>query len=172
MFTGTRDKLTRIIGLGVLLTTFAGSALAATPGGYLGFSMGSSEVDTIKESDTSFKLTAGYNANQNLGIEIQVISFGSFFNGVGDVDVTGVSFDGVGYLPVSSQFSLFGKFGMISYTAKFYGLEDTGSELMYGLGGQFDINNNLAFRAEYENYNDISGSDISMLSAGIIYTFF
>jgi OOP family OmpA-OmpF porin len=171
MFTSTRDKLTRFIGLGVLLTAFAGSAAAATPGGYLGFSMGTSEVDTLNVDDTSFKLTAGYTANQNLGIEIQVISFGEFFNGIGNVDVTGVSFDGVGYLPVSSQVSLFAKFGMISYTAEFYGLEDTGSELMYGLGGQFDVSSNLAIRAEYENYNDISGSDISMLSAGIIYTF-
>jgi len=172
MFTGTRDKLTRLIGLGILLTAFAGSASAATPGGYLGFSIGSSEVDTISESDTSFKFTAGYNANQNLGIEIQLISFGEFFNGLGYVDVTGLSIDGIGYLPVSSQFSLFGKFGMISYRAELFGLEDTGSELMYGLGGQFDINSNFAIRAEYENYNDISGSDISMLSAGIIYTFY
>jgi len=166
-----RLKHFKMPGAVFLMMVLANGVSAAQSGGYLGFSIGTSEVETLNEDDSSFKLSAGYNMNEHLGIEIQAIGFGEFYNGTGYVDVSGVSFAPVGYLPLSRQISILGKLGMVSYTAELFGYEETGSALMYGLGGQLDLQNNLAVRVEWENYNDISGSDISLLSGGIIYTF-
>jgi OOP family OmpA-OmpF porin len=146
----------------------------------MGFNMGTAEVDTINESDLGYKFYGGYLGN-NFGAEFS-------FTGLGDgytpdnLDVSGLSFEFIGRLPIGSSFSLLGKFGIFWWTVEncdtgyyyYYcpsGTYNDGSDLTYGLGLQYDLNDRVSIRGEWQDFQDVNGSDISLLSAGLIYTF-
>lgn len=167
-------KISSILGLILGLVLFGGQfAHAAPPGGYIGFSLGSADVKEIDESDSAFKLYGGWTANQNLGLEIAFVDLGSYPTIFGPADTFGVAFDVVGYLPVGNNFNLMGKIGIFAWTVDvdLFNASDDGTDLTYGLGVQYDFNNRLSIRGEWEEFSDVSGSDISLLSAGILYTF-
>lgn len=159
-------KLTLLFGL-----MFLGGqpAQAASPGGYVGFSLGSADDDVLSESDTGYKLFGGYTANQYLGVEIAFVDLGEYENGL--LEQYGVAFDVVGYLPVTNNFNVLGKLGMFAWTVDVGPFSNDGTDLTYGLGVQYDFTNRLSFRGEWEEFADISGGDVSLLSAGVIYTF-
>lgn len=153
---------------------------AVNSGWYMGFNMGSAEVDTINESDLGYKFYGGY-LGENFGAEMAFVGLGDGYT-PDNLDVSGLSFEFIGRLPVSSSFSLLGKFGIFWWTVENcdtgyyyyycpYGTYNDGSDLTYGLGLQYDFNNRISIRGEWEEFNDVSGSDISLLSAGILYTF-
>lgn len=160
-----------------LLMLCANGASAVEPGGYFGFSLGSAEDDILNESDTGYKLVAGYTVNENLGGEIAFVDLGSYpiydpFFGPLTLDQYGVSFQGVGYLPVGSNLDLFGKFGLFVWTVDVGFATDDGTDLTYGFGGNLRMSDQLSLRAEWERFADISGGDVDLLSAGITYHFF
>lgn len=159
-----------VVLFGLLL--FVGQqAQAALPGGYIGFGLGSADVEEIDESDTAFKLLGGWIANQNLGLEVGFIDLGSYQSG--HTDAYGMAFDVVGYLPLGNNFDIMGKLGMLAWTVDvdILNASDDGTDLTYGLGMQFNVTNRLSLRGEWEEFADVSGSDISMLSVGVLYTF-
>lgn len=90
----------------------------------------------------------------------------------------------VGTLPLNEKFELFGKVGF----ASIYGQQDgtgiysttyseTTSNVMYGMGGQVNINNKFALRLQYEALGQrklapsATAVDISVTSLGLVYTF-
>ena len=165
----------------VCFLTFTLPAHAVNSGWYLGFNMGSAEVDVINESDMGYKFYGGY-LGENFGAEIAFVGLGDDYTPE-NLDVSGLSFEFMGRLPLGSSFSLLGKFGIFWWTVDncdpgyyyyYYCDEGTyidGSDLTYGLGLQYDLNDRVSIRGEWEEYKDVNGSDISLLSAGLIYTF-
>jgi hypothetical protein len=92
------------------------------------------EIDSgsakLKDSDTAFSLTAGYNFNQYLGAEVSYINFGTVeyrararvqqglntlmnASSSADIKTQGVALAGVGRLPVSDAFAVRTKLGLI-----------------------------------------------------------
>ena len=166
-------KIIATFGLILGLALFGGQiAHAAPPIGYFGFSLGSADDDVLSESDTGYKFFGGYTVNNNLGFEIAYVDLGQYVDGL--LEQYGVAFEVVGYLPVSSNLNLMGKIGMFAWTVDFAVLyaRDDGTDLTYGLGVQYDLNNRLYVRGEWEQFLDVSGGDVSLLSAGLIYTFY
>jgi OOP family OmpA-OmpF porin len=167
-------KMALISGLILSLALFGGQlAEAAPPGGYIGFSLGSADVKEIDESDSAYKLFGGWTANEYFGLEVAFVDLGSYPTFFGMADAYGVAFDVVGYLPLGNNFNLMGKLGIFSWTVDvdFLNATDDGTDLTYGLGVQYDFNNRFSIRGEWEEFTDVSGSDISLLSAGVLYTF-
>jgi len=164
------NKTTTALLFGMLLSG-GQAAQAAPPGGYIGFSLGSADVKEIDETDTAYKLVAGWTVNQNLGVDFSFVDLGTYQMGL--ADAYGVAFDVVGYLPLGNNFNILGKLGMFAWTVDvdIINASDDGTDLTYGLGVQYDFTNRLSLRGEWEEFSDVSGSDISLLSAGIIYTF-
>ena len=159
-------------GLVLILTFFGGQLVhAAPPGGYVGFSLGSADDDVLDESDTGYKIFGGYTFNSNFGLEIAYVDLGSYLDGY--LDQYGVAFDVVGYLPVGNNFNILGKLGMFAWSVDVDAIyaSETGTDLTYGLGVQYDFNNRLSIRGEWEAFDDVLGGDVSLLSAGILYTF-
>jgi OOP family OmpA-OmpF porin len=103
----------------------------------------------------------------------------------GDLRMMGLNLDLVGLMPLSEQFSVFGKVGAIySQTrGQFSGhgpvIIDTFQtrerevNYKYGAGIQYDFTNNLGLRLEAERYriDDSVGSrgDIDLFSVGVVY---
>lgn len=156
------------------------AAHAENTGWYLGFNMGSADVKLIDESDLGYKFYGGYML-QNFGFELAFVGLGDGYT-VDNVDIYGMSMQFIGRLPLGTSVSLLGKVGLFWWTVSncyygyyyydcYGGVYDDGSDLTYGVGMQFDLSRNLSLRAEYEEFVDVSRSDVSLLSLGVIFRF-
>ena len=144
---------------------------ASPPSHYIGFSLGTVDDDVLSESDTGFKYYAGLTLNNNLGFEVSYVDLGQYIDGT--LAQYGIAFQAVGYFPVSNSFNLIGKVGIFSWTVDvdgFYAYDD-GNDLTYGFGVQYDFDNRISIRGEWEQFSDVAGGDITLVSAGLLYAF-
>lgn len=152
------------------------------------------------ETDTSYKLFAGYKFNKNFAVEGGYADFGRFKAKAGGVIGTPVVIDGkitsyavfvdaVGILPLNDSFSVFGKAGAaythtkIKVTGSWAGFVDSASESdnevvpKLGLGAEYNFTKSVAVRAEYEHYfnvgdkNKTGESDVGVWSVGVKMAF-
>lgn len=168
--------------LAIVLATLAAPTFAQ--GGYAGLGFGQSSVDievdtslsslagvttTVEDSDTSFKLFAGYNFNDNFGVEVAYQNLGEMSVRYEDSvdfildtwEASALSVAGIGYLPINESASVFGKFGLArwdldaaetsSIPGVAGGVSESGIDPLFGLGFQYTVGN-VALRAEYERY--------------------
>ncbi|MDW7748882.1 outer membrane beta-barrel protein [Halomonas sp.] len=205
-----------------LIATAALAGLVASPafaqsyqynpveGPYLGAGIGHASLDndsldqlddagySTDDSDTGYKLFAGYQFNPNFAVEASYLDFGEFTadaaitDGVNvasesvKAEAEGFGFALVGKLPIQNGFSVHGKLGMIAWdgdaydTVKVNGqtfidtkLSADGTDPFYGIGAEYEIDR-IMMRAEYERY-DLSDSgedfEIDLFSASIGYRF-
>ena len=147
-------------------------------------------------SSTGFKLFGGYQLNRNFAVEGGYFDLGRFNYALSttpvgtfssDTRVRGLNLDLVGMLPLSDQFSVFGRVGA-AYAQSRANPTRTGALLLnnsstsrkdtnvkVGLGLQYAITEALAVRAELERYriNDPirNRGHIDMASVGLVYKF-
>ncbi|WP_280553379.1 porin family protein [Halomonas sp. 25-S5] len=200
-----------------LIATAALAGLVASPafaqsyqynpaeGPYLGAGIGHSSLDndTLNEwdsygvstddTDTGYKLFAGYQFNPNFAVEASYLDFGDFSasgssgpdNANIKLGVDGFGFALVGKLPIQNGFSVHGKLGMVAWEADLEGnatldgsyyrasAGEDGTDPFYGIGAEYEIQQ-IMMRAEYERY-DISDSgedfEIDLFSASLGYRF-
>ncbi len=166
--------------------------------GYFGVGIGQSNVDidttsstpgvTVTADDTSiaYKIFGGDKVTEYFGWELGWIDLGDFniyaTDGIDYLsqDAEGAAFyaAAIGYMPVSEDVTFFGKIGFARWDVDFSydsslgfipNESDSGTDLMFGVGGQFS-----AFRVEYERYTDVGdpdGEDIDVFTAAYILTF-
>jgi OOP family OmpA-OmpF porin len=168
-------------------------------GWYVGAAYGMTSFDidtagvtspTVDDSDTGFKIYGGFQFNKHLGAEVGYVDGGkATFSGSGipslgigafsgDLKVTAITFAAVGTLPLNEQFALFGKAGLAAWDAKasanVAGLsgaaDDSGTDLLYGIGARYNLNRNWGITLEYEAV-DVEDSGFNMVSLGVRYKF-
>ncbi|GAA5173967.1 outer membrane beta-barrel protein [Niveibacterium umoris] len=141
--------------------TFAGSALAADEGFYIGGNVGASKHDVsgvadVKDNPTTWGLYGGYDFNRNFAVELGYQDLGKAEAGGYQSKNYAVSTDLVGKLPVSDRFDVFGKVGLAYVDRKVegYGTEDSqsGTAAKLGLGAEFKATQNVGIRAEVAHY--------------------
>lgn len=179
----TTAKLLALCSLAVLLGATA--LPAAAQGWYAGISVGTTSVDvcddlvavgatSCDDTDSGLKLYAGNEISRNLGVELGWVDLGKVTasgpGGSAKVEVDGFQIAALGILPVNPRFSVFGKVGLylwdVSATGSGGSLSDDGSDIMFGLGLNWNLTQNLDLRAEWEQF-DIDGDDVSLISAGV-----
>ena len=121
---------------------------------------GSSE----KTSDTGFKIYGGYQFSKNWAVEAEYVNFGQYKEtepaAHSIVKASGFGVSAVGTLPLSDQFALFGKLGVLAKSTDTNDYNATGNSVysqskitaaaLLGLGAEYRFTQNLALRAEYE----------------------
>lgn len=131
-------------------------------------------------SPDALTASVGYRFQNNLNFEGGLTQVGSATattppgNGRVSVSQTIVSAVAVGLLPISKEFSLFGKAGVGVHNGEINGLPD---DLVLGFGGQVEINPKVSARVQYEmlgrakipTTND--KADMSRLSIGAVVNF-
>jgi OOP family OmpA-OmpF porin len=184
--------------LSLALTT--GSAFAqgrGDTGWYLGASIGQSTVDIegcgggvdCDDKDTSWRILGGYQLNRNFSIELGFHQFGdASASAPGErVDFEANAFElvGVGYLPMGSNFGLYGKAGFYRGETKASGntiafgpidVKETNTDFTFGLGLQYSFSPQLSIRGEWQRYADVGGgdieaSDVDVMSVGLVVRF-
>ena len=148
------------------------------------------------DNDTGYKLFGGYKFNRNFAVEGGYFDLGRFgFTATtvpagtlnGNIKLKGVNLDAVGILPITENFSAFGRVG-VNYAEARDSFSGTGAvnvlnsnpskreaNLKFGGGLQYDFTQSLGMRVEAERYriNDAVGSkgDIDLVSVGLVYRF-
>ena len=190
---------------GVLLAACGAQAqttdtrLRMDSGFYLGAGVGSSEMRDLcttvggacDDQDVSWNVFAGYQINRNWAVEAGYVDFGDattsgFVAGVpirARVRNKGAELVGVGLLPLSAHFSIYGKAGAFYYEsdatvsgAAFGSTSDNGWHLTFGLGAQYDFNGKFATRVEWQRYMEVTSgftdrADISVIRVTGRYKF-
>jgi OOP family OmpA-OmpF porin len=142
---------------------------------------GSSSID---KSGTAFGINGGYRLNRNFGVEAAWQRLGSFdyssaagadtINGKFEADA--LSLAGVGFYPLSSGWSVYGKAGLAMTDAKLSansgtgatpvsGTSHTGTGLLVGAGVTYDFNPGYFAKAGWDHYAHVG--DASTGSGGI-----
>lgn len=150
---------------------------------------------TDDDRDLGYKLFGGYQFNKYFALEGGYFNLGKFDYSLstptgtseGSIKVMGVNLDAVGILPVTENFSAFGRVGAHYAQAKdsfsssgSLSMTDTDpkkSDLNYkfGVGLQYAVTDAVGVRLEAERYriNDAVGNDgdINLFSIGLTYRF-
>jgi len=178
-------RIAKTLPLSLALAGLATPALALEQGDtYIGggFGMVTYEEDGIEDAEpTALIGRLGYGLFDNIAIE------GRLGFGLSDdtVNVLGVDVDldidqiagvyGVGHLPLSEQFSLYGlagfTYGEASASAFGLSFDDDDTDFSYGIGASVDFTDNVSGYAEWIQYFDESTYEISAITLGANYHF-
>jgi len=189
----------------------ATSAQAADTGFYIGGSVGQAEVSdfgaadldaelatlgitsssSTDDTDTGWKLFAGYRFMKYLAVEGAYTNFGeatahSIITPPGTVDTTleaeAWTVSALGILPLGDQFSLFARLGVNFWNVDISAVgtgggttaavsdDDDGTDMVYGVGAAYSFTNNLSVRGEWERY-DFDDGDVDLWSVGLGWNF-
>ena len=199
-----------IIALGfVMAASAAAGADAQNRGAYTGVSVGQSDVkfgdfglsglavsESRDETDTAYKLLAGYRLHRYFAVEGGYTNLGKFtdtFSGAGGTatvtaKAAGFHLDAVALLP-RDQWDLFAKLGAVHSTTKTSfsasgalpvpadDAKKTEWNFKWGFGAEYRFSRRLSWRAEYELVKSVGDpettgeSDVKMVSVGLVLRF-
>lgn len=147
------------------------------------------------DSDTGYKIFAGYKFTPNFAIEGAYLDGGevsasgtdsSLGQASAKIETTGFNIAAVGIYPISKRFSIQGKAGVflwdqdVSASSSVFGsgsTSESGNAGMFGIGGTFHVNDRFGVLVEWERFlsvgnKDVTGeSDVDFLSASLVVTF-
>ncbi len=198
----------------LLLATFVSPLMAQSDyhssGWYLGGNIGISTANvdeqkitqnltnysyTDEENDLGYKLFGGYQFNRYFALESGYFNLGKFDYVLstptgtvnGNIKIMGVNLDAVAILPITENFSAFGRVGAnyaetrdtFNTTGDFYFIDYNPNvrdlNYKFGAGLQYALSDTLGVRIEAERYriNDAVGNDgdIDLFSVGLTYRF-
>lgn len=158
-------------------------------------------IESVEDDDTAFKIMAGFALNQNFAVELSYADLGETVTEVTSTDVvdtdsqkdmievTAISLDMIGTLPITNKFSAFAKAGLTrtsldysyEYTDTFGAYKESGGSsddkigLHYGAGLGVQVIPALNVFAEYEVYQVKAGDDykedLASINVGARYAF-
>jgi hypothetical protein len=158
-------------GSGLIFLSSSANALESSYASsvYLGGAFGYARVEEGDFDDDTDVLKAfvGAKFNDYIGAELAFNDYGKAQENGLKSDLSGVTLAAVGYLPLSDSFDLFAKVGSLWWNndLSFLGLtrDTSGNEIYFGIGGQFNLNEQIAFRVEMERYDaDLDASEIGI----------
>lgn len=129
-----------------------------------------------KTSDTAYKLYGGYQFTPNWGFEVGYNDLGNKYSVTGsygglpyvaDYKMDNLYFAATGTWPLQGGFSLLGKLGVVDNkvsggsicsgaTCASFGVSDSNTDVLFGIGAQYAFMKGWAARLEYENYGKVS----------------
>jgi OOP family OmpA-OmpF porin len=152
-------------------------ALAADDGGaYLGVGVGSMGVDVggFSGDDVGYKLFGGWMFNPYIGAELEYLDGGTAEDRGVEIDVSGFNASLRGAYPLSEQFSVFAKVGMLFWDADVSGAirgSDDGEDFSWGIGLGFDFTDTLGVTLEYQGFEVEDTDTVDLISAGLVWKF-
>ena len=170
----SKEKTTKRILLTALLTGFlADPAFAAGGGAFIAVDLGAATYGDAKVTGGNgesyknpgfIRIAGGYNFTPNLGVEAGYSVFGDskvdFSNASTTLKTSVFQVAAVGTYAINDKFYVFGKLGAASISAEESGTgaaaslsgSATTTNLMFGVGGQYNLDQHWGIRLQYENF--------------------
>ncbi len=127
------------------------------------------------------RIGGGYHFTRNVGLEVDYAKSGDTSAYLGaKFNVSSIQVAAVGTYPINDMFDVYAKLGMASNKVNHSGPGTCNScsktDLMYGVGGQYNVNKQVGIRLEYDQLGKASNTGnndlgASTISAGVIYNF-
>ena len=159
------------------------------------FDDGSGISGSLDESDSGWKVFAGYKFFEYFALELAYVDLGLVsFDATSDasgsvyaagpvtgfVSASGPSASAIGIIPLGDRFDFLVKAGFMAWKADVsvsnsaFGTansEEDGTELAFGLGAQFRFTDRFSVRAEWERFTSIIDRDGQLLSLSAQFSF-
>ncbi len=151
-------------------TYFGGSIGPSDAGSYC------SGATSCEDKDTAWKVFGGYKITERLSAEAAYVNLGDIHktsNGTVQIsDVSALTAAAVAAMPISDQFDIFGKVGVMRWSSDNTAGDESGFGMTYGIGAKMNINEKTKLRAEWEKLPSIETApgektDVNMLSIGV-----
>lgn len=156
------------------------SATANADGGYVGLSLGQTDVDLSGFDDANSKaISGGYRFNKNFAIEAAYIDLGESEDDIDPIwtlETDGFNFSAVGIIPVSDKVDIFGKVGVFTWEVTLdeagYGelASEDGTDISFGIGASVNLTEQFGIVVEYQKF-DLDDDDVSNISIGARFNF-
>lgn len=179
--------------LALLAGLTASLAANADRGMYVGFGVGTASYeadpsksgsDTIEEDGTGTKLYMGHAYNDYFAFELTAYNFAEASVGAYEISpgnfvsasvrMKGAGLYAVGMYPVSREFTLVAKGGIVAWNAEMHVDADTvtndGDDLAFAVAASYAFTRELLAVAEWETINS-KNPELSMLSLGFLFKF-
>jgi OOP family OmpA-OmpF porin len=149
-----------------------GQAQFATPGFYAGGGVGSND-----DSEWLLRLFGGYQLHRNIAVELGYTNIGDVTIASQPAKAEAWEVAALGIIPLSELFSIYTKLGAYRGEAKGDGRKEKHNDLLFGVGGQFDLAPNVGLRLEWQRYTDFGGggfggaSDLDVVSLNALWRF-
>jgi len=148
---------------------------------YLGANLGSARYDEADDSSAAFGLFGGFHINEILAVDFGWTDLGEASQGTSKAEVSVLQVGLLGKVPVSTNFSFFGKIGLARWeydlsTTTLSGSDDD-IDVYFGIGADYHINSHstVRFSADFfsmkptiSNVNQ-SKENISLVSVGYLF---
>ncbi len=152
-------------------------------------SVGATGFASSTSNPTVYKLQLGYQFMKNVAVEGGYLgSTNETYNASGgnlagpvsaSVNAKGWNVNAVGILPVAPQFSLLGKLGLANLRSSATVVGPGGAastsgsktDLTYGIGAKYDINNNIFVRLDVDRYTTGTSSHTNLWMLDLGYKF-
>lgn len=158
-------------------------AFAAAPGGYVAADLQSwtaTNTAPFGNPGMGFRIGGGYRFTPNVGVEVGIAQSGSsnsIFGTTYKIGATQAAI--VGTFPVTPEIDVFAKLGMSANKVTLSAgtcTQCSKTSMMYGIGGQYNISQQVGVRLQYENFGKATDSgtndiEAKALSAGVVYSF-
>ena len=145
------------------------------------------DQNRVSGGDDSYALGAGYTVNRNLSLEVAYEGFGNQnattncppdFSCINlilplttEADLKAISLSVIGSIPLTDRFEVFGQVGIASWDVDYKGIssafDDSGEDLLYGLGLSWSADDHWKIVAEYVKVD----LDFDTASLGVRYHF-
>lgn len=147
----------------ILLSTT--HAKAVDTGGYIGFGYGDTEDIILNEEDTGVKFYGGFTFDDVLGIEYSYVDLGTYLNN--SLSQDGIAIEGVLYFPLRPSTDVFVKGGIFSWEVNTASATEYGTDPVFGAGIQIMFNRRTSMRIEWQQFQNVSGGDVELISLGL-----
>lgn len=189
--------LSRFTSISFLALSLAVSSVshASDEGAYIGASVGGSSTNidfngatSSKESDTTYKLSAGYKFNKNIAAELSYGDLGEVSGSDSNASIKlktkkVVEVSAIGIAPISDQAALTGRLGVYSADIEGYGSangyfgqrSETSTGAVVGIGLNYQTNKNVSLKGDLSLYKNLKiGNfeyDVNTFTVGVNYKF-
>lgn len=182
-----------------IVPAFAAAATAPEKGFYAGVDVGNGKArlkdcgtggcgSPTKNDQVVGGILLGYQYNKNIAVEAKFTGIGKWEDNTvpGDVKADAFALVGVGIVPVTDEFNIYGKLGVAYIKSKVsnstaMGIKDTrNTSATLGLGAQYNVTPAIGVRLGYDYYKGKAdstggGNDIKLncdvWTAGVIFRF-
>ncbi len=172
----------KILIASLLSALFAAPAFAAVPGGYVALDLqnwSATNTGAFGNPGVGLRIGGGYRFTENWGVEANYAQSGKSSSVLGaDYKFTALQLAATGTYPINPQFDVYAKLGVSANKFDLTGASNNSkTSLLYGVGGQYNINQQWGVRLEYENLGDTTnfpaGNQVSAstISIGGVYAF-
>ncbi len=183
------DSKHKWLGSLALLTLLATGTATADGGPYLGASIGATTIDEnfdgvrLDTNSTAYRFVGGVQFGDLLGLEVGYQDFGDLdetivigpVSSLTRLSAKGWTFGGTLGVPITDQFSLFGRAGVFFWDAEVivdgFSIDvPEDDNPYYGAGARVDVSPNLTLVGDWSRY-ELDDVDTDVISIGFHYYF-